>query len=86
MSKIFETGWDPYIHLLQAESNIEQLAIAYNEHRILIDELRSLATHQQEIIQELVQHNNRLSQISARQVKQIHQINLEIDLIKHPQV
>lgn len=82
MDDMFNTGWNPHDALLKAEHNIGQLAVAYNEHQKIIGELRALATHQQEIIQQIVHQNNKLNQISAAQRQEMTRIRAELELIK----
>lgn len=78
----WNTGWDPYDVLVKAEHNINQLAIAYNEHQRIVNELRALATHQQEIIQQLVHQNNKLNQTQTAQRHEMTRMNTEIQLLK----
>lgn len=72
MSKIWDTGWDPLTALQIAERNIQQLVAAYTDHQLMIDEMRALATHQQEVIQQIVQQNNKLNQIMTAQRAEIN--------------
>ena len=64
----WDTNWDPYEQLLICSNNIQQLAAAYNS--------------QQDTIQQLVQQNNRLTQIADRHRKELTDLRLQIDLVK----
>jgi ABC-type transporter Mla subunit MlaD len=72
----WDTNWDPYEQLLICSNNIQQLAAAYNS--------------QQEVIQQLVQQNNRLTQIADRHRRELTDIRTQLDLVhagilsKHP--
>ena len=71
MSDLWNTGWDPYKSLVNSENNIQQLAQAVAAHSDMIKELRALASHQQEVIQQTVQQNNKLNQILSAQRAEI---------------
>jgi uncharacterized Rossmann fold enzyme len=71
MSKVWDTGWDPLTALQIAEKNIQQLVLAVSAHGDMIKELRALASHQQEVIQQMVQQNNKLNQIMSAQRAEI---------------
>jgi acetolactate synthase small subunit len=79
---MFDTGWNPHDALIKAEHNIGQLAVAYNEHQKVIQELRALATHQQEIIQQIVHQNNKLNQIMSAQRNEMTRLRAELELLK----
>jgi acetolactate synthase small subunit len=79
---MFNTGWDPHDALLQTQHNIGQLAVAYNEHKKQLDEVRALVTHQQDIIQQIVHQNNKLNQILAAQRHEMTRLNAEIQLLR----
>jgi ABC-type transporter Mla subunit MlaD len=64
----WDTNWDPYEQLLICSNNIQQLAAAYNS--------------QQDTIQQLVQQNNRLTQIADRHRKELTDLRLQLDLVK----
>ena len=74
MSKFWETGWDPLQAIRLAEKNIHQLAQAYNNQQAELDQVRALATHQQEVLQQIVQQNNKLNQILSAQRAEINQL------------
>lgn len=76
------TGWNPHDALLKAEHNIGQLAVAYNEHQKIINELRALGSHQQEIIQQIVHQNNKLNQIMSAQRNEMTRLRAELELVK----
>lgn len=78
----FDTNWDPYTALLQAENNIMQLASAYNEHQAQLEQLKALVTHQQEVIQQLVRQNNKVTQQTHFQNNEITRLKTEIELLK----
>ena len=59
----FNTGWDPYEQLILAKDNIQQLAAAYNQHQIHLNNLTARVNHQQEVIEQLVHQINKLNQI-----------------------
>ena len=71
MSKVWNTGWDPLTALQIAEKNIQQLVLAVSAHGDMIKELRALASHQQEVIQQIVQQNNKLNQLMSAQRAEI---------------
>jgi hypothetical protein len=71
MSDMWNTGWDPYKSLVNSENNIQQLALAVTDQQQMINELRALTSHQQEVIQQIVQQNNKLNQIMSAQRAEI---------------
>ena len=78
----WDTNWDPYEQLLICSNNIQQLAAAYNSQQEQLNETRALSTHQQEVIQQLVQQNNKLNQIAASHRRELTDLRLQIDLVK----
>lgn len=79
---MFDTGWNPHDALIKAEHNIGQLAIAFNENIKQLNEVRALATHQQDIIQQIVHQNNKLNQILSAQRHEMTGIRTELELLK----
>jgi len=79
---MFNPDFDPLLQLQRAEQNIGQLAVAYNEHQKVIQELRALATHQQDIIQQIVHQNNKLNQIMSAQRHEMTRLRAELELLK----
>lgn len=57
----FNTGWDPYEELMQHRHNIEQLVLAINQGSELMKELGHRYNHQQEVIQQLMFQNRKLT-------------------------
>lgn len=78
----FETNWDPYEQLLLASKNINQLAVALNDQMQKLNEVRGLATHQQEVIQQLVHQNNKLHQISNSHRAELTRLRTQVDLLQ----
>ena len=72
---VFNTGWDPYVALLQCEGNIQQLALACNHSSEVIKDLANKYNHQQEVIQQLMFQNRKLNQILHNQ----HQLIANLD-------
>jgi predicted nuclease with TOPRIM domain len=86
----WDTNWDPYEQLLICSNNIQQLAAAYNAQQEQLNQTSALFNHQQDTIQQLVQQNNRLTQIADRHRKELTDLRTQLDLIhagilsKHP--
>jgi len=57
----FNTGWDPYQELMQHRHNIEQLVLAINQGSELMKQLGFKYQHQQEVIQQLMFQNRKLT-------------------------
>jgi hypothetical protein len=82
MNDDFNTNWDPYQQLLLDGKNIQQLAVALNDQMTKLNEVRSLSSHQQEVIQQLVHQNNRLNQLATAHRAELTRLRTEIDLLK----
>jgi cell shape-determining protein MreC len=82
MNDDFNTGWDPYQQLLQAEANIHQLAACYNSHETQLKELRGAYNHQQEVIKQLMFQNQKLNQLLAMSKSDISRLGTEVELLK----
>ena len=82
MSDLWNTGWDPYKSLVNSETNIQHLAQVIANHGELINELRGLASHQQEVIQQMVQQNNKLLQQEGFNRAELARLKSEILLLK----
>lgn len=72
---LFSSDFDPYNELLQAGSNINQLAIALNNQAASIEHLTRLHKHNAEVIQQL-QFNDK------KQRQQIQALQNDIITIK----
>ncbi len=79
---MFNPDFDPLSQLLQAESNINQLAQAYNNHEAVIQELRRAYHHQQEVIKQLMFQNKKLQELTGINRNEIIRLSTEIELLK----
>lgn len=78
----WETGWDPHSALTNAETNIQQLAIAYNETTEVLKVVAAKSNHQQEIIQQLMFQNKKLNNLLSMHRHELTKHTTEIELLK----
>lgn len=78
----WNTGWDPHTALLMCEQNIQQCAQAINQGTEVMKELASKYNHQQEVIQQLMFNNRKLTGMINSQSIEITKLINEIQLIK----
>jgi cell shape-determining protein MreC len=81
MNNYWDTGYDPFQELELAKHNIQQLAIAAAHQSDILKDLANRYNHQQVIIEQLVQQNQRLNDLlrsnrheSARQAAELYSI------------
>lgn len=60
---MFDPDFDPLRELHQAQSNIQQLAAAYNSHQQQIEELRKAAVNHAKVLDEILKQNHLLHQM-----------------------
>lgn len=80
---IFNTGWDPHQALLTCEQNIHQCVLAINHSTEVMKDLAHKYNHQQEVIQQLMFQNKKLTGQLNNQSSQITRLLTEIEFIKH---
>ena len=78
----FNTNWDPYEELMLHKHNIEQLVLAISHGSELMKQLGHKHQHQQEIISQLVQQNQRLNELLKSTRLEISRVSAELLLIK----
>jgi hypothetical protein len=76
------TGWDPHQALLQCEQNILQCAGAINSGTEVMKDLANKYNHQQEVIQQLMFNNRKLSGQLNMQSSTIIRLQTDIELLK----
>lgn len=76
------TGWDPYQSLMQCEQNILQCAGAINNGTEVMKDLAYKYNHQQEVIQQLMFNNKKLTGQLNMQSSQITRLLTDIELLK----
>ena len=79
---MFDPNFDPLSQLLQAESNINQLAQAYNNHEAVIQELKRAYHHQQEVIKQLMFQNKKLQELTQINRTELVRLGTELELLK----
>ena len=82
MNENFDTNWDPYEHLIQCQENINQLAIAFNTNTANHKHHDVVISHQQEVIQQLMFQNKKLSEAIRIHTAEIQAIKAELQLLK----
>lgn len=82
MQDEFDTNWDPYEHLIQCQENINQLAIAFNGNSGTVQELNRALRHQQEVIQQLVLQNRKLTDAVKITTVELNQIKNDLAVLK----
>lgn len=78
----WNTGWDPHTALLMCENNIQQCAIAINQGTEVMKEIAAKCNHQQEVIQQLMFNNRKLTGQVNTQHSQITSMLIEIEQLK----
>jgi hypothetical protein len=78
----WNTGWDPHQALLQCEQNILQCANAINHSTEVMKDLANKYNHQQEVIQQLMFNNRKLSGQLNMQSSTITRLQTDIELLK----
>jgi hypothetical protein len=78
----WNTGWDPHQALLQCEQNILQCAGAINHSTEVMKDLANKYNHQQEVIQQLMFNNRKLSGQLNMQSSTITRLQTDIELLK----
>ena len=78
----WNTGWDPHQALLQCEQNILQCAGAINNGTEVMKDLANKYNHQQEVIQQLMFNNRKLTGQLNMQSSQITRLLTDIELLK----
>lgn len=74
----FNTDWDPYQELMTHKHNIEQLVMAVQHGSELMKEMGQRLQHQQQVIEQLQFHNQRLN-------RRLDQVLNELKLMKTDQ-
>lgn len=82
MNEYWNTGWDPYEALRTAEHNVHQLILAVNNGTEVMKDLANKYNHQQEVIQQLMFQNRKLTGQVNTQSAEITRLLSEIELIK----
>ncbi|CAB4178735.1 hypothetical protein UFOVP1634_25 [uncultured Caudovirales phage] len=78
----WNTGWDPHQSLVRSEHNIIQCAQAINSNNDSLKILTAKINHQQEVIQQLMFNDKKVSQQLNVQATQITALLTEITLLK----
>lgn len=81
----FNTDWDPYEELMLHKHNIEQLVLAVSHGSELMKQMGHKYNHQQEIISQLVQQNQRLNDLLKSTRLEISRVSAEIAVLKSNQ-
>lgn len=79
---LFNSGFDPYEHLLMAEHNINQLIKVHNEQSQRITKLQNHYNHQQEVIKQLMFQNKKLQELVAIHKSEITKLSTDLEFIK----
>lgn len=80
---MMNTGFDPYMELLQHGSNINQLAIALNNQARTLEEQTRLLRHQSEVIQQLQFNDRKQKQLIDRHSQELLILHNEVQTLKN---
>jgi hypothetical protein len=76
----FDTDWDPYQELMTHKHNIEQLVMAVQHGSELMKQMGQKFQHQQQVIEQLQFHNQRLNRRLDQVINELKQLKTDQNL------
>ena len=83
MDDMFNTGWDPHEELLLARHNINELARGLAHSTETLKQLVERYNHQQVIIEQLTQQNQRLNELVKNTRHEVARLGADMYSIKN---